>query len=209
MKRWVEWAAAGLIVACLGQAGRAEIMRFSSVPREFSSFGVVGPACDLLVTEYNHRNLFTGTFASQAFELADGNYLYLYQADNYGPSVLELIWISPFHRPELNGGMGYLTGDVPTGFLPVGLPPPGRSYFPDLHKLSYQYPSGFGMEVPAGEHTSVIYAKSPCPPAIGVGQVINADTVAVDVAVAIPEPLSLALLAGGGVGILLPRRRLG
>lgn len=205
MKRIICCLAVVLLFAGPTLTVCADIIVFDLQPADFADLGVTGSATDRIESEYDHEGTFTGTVISQAFSLVDGRYLYLYQVDNHGPAVLELIWISPFHAPDLDNGMGYLTENEPDGFLSGGMEAPARSYDSALYKLSYQYM--LGLYVPGGEHTAALYVISPRPPVVGLGQVMNSASVSVGVPVAVPEPVSLSLLAAGGLGLLLRRRR--
>jgi len=176
---------------------------------DFNNLGVVGPASALVVSGYNYNNTFVGQVISQAFDLNDGNYLYLYQADNYGPSVLEVFALSPFYALDTNRA-GYLTANEPAGFLSTvtGLAPAGATYDALQYPVvSYNYPSFMGAHVAPGQHTVGLYLVSPNAPTMGEGYVIDSGTAVVDVVVPIPEPAAASLMLIGAVAMLVRRRR--
>lgn len=162
--------------------------------------------CAAGIPPWDYNSVFTGQVVSQAFELASGDYLYLYQADNFGPSVLEIMAVSPFHSVLESGYL--LTGSEPDGFLAGGLRPIGATYDAGVPSpvVSYNYPSFFGAHIPAGQHGRTMYLISANAPAMGEAFVINSGTAVTDVVVPIPEPATIGLLALGGV-LLMVRRR--
>ena len=197
------------MVALLAAPASAAPIVLGLDQEDFTNLGVVGPASALVVSGYNYNNTFTGQVISQAFELNDGNYLYLYQADNYGPSVLEVFALSPFYGVDTNRA-GYLTANEPTGFLPTatGLAPAGASYDALLYPVvSYNYPSFMGAHVPPGQHTAGLYLVSPNAPTLGEGYVIDSGTAVVDVVIPTPEPAAASLMLIGGVAVLIRSRR--
>ena len=180
---------------------------------DFNSLGVTGSASPLKVSPYNYNDTFTGTVSSQAFSLADGRYLYLYQAANAGPSVLEVLAVSPFWDLQ---GQGYLTANEPTGFLdtttgvvPFGPAGPALAYDAGVPTptVSFNYPSVLGAHVLAGQHTVVLYLLSHNPPVDGEAYVIDSGTAIVAAVVPVPEPAAALLLAAGGALALLRSRR--
>ena len=210
MKRLCSYLVTVLLLAGVPSTAPAEIIVFYLQAEDFSNLSVTEPATAQVRSTYDYEGTFTGTFISQAFSLSDGRYLYLYQVDNQGSAILELVWVSPFYSPDLESGAGYLTGDPPEGCLAGGIIPPGQTYLTTLYKLSYQYPSYLipKAHVGPGEHTVALYVISPASPTMGVGQVINSGTDSVEVPVAVPDPASVVLLtAGGGLSIWVRRRR--
>jgi len=163
---------------------------------------------DTMEEPYNYNNAFTGEVISQAYELDGGGYLYLYQAVNNGPSVLEVMALSPFWSLQ---GQGYLTGAVPSPFVAGGDVPYNSSmtYDADVPSptVSFNYPSVLGGHVLPGGNTVVLYVISDNAPTVGEAYVIDSGTAITDAVVPTPEPASLALLAGGGLLLVLRRRR--
>jgi len=175
-------------------------------PEPFSYFGVTGTATSQKISNYNYSNLFAGQILSQAFTREGGGYLYLYQVDNYGPSVLEVFSVAPMCGFE---GTGYLTSGEPLGFLMGGKEPLGASYDtePPNPVLSFGYPGFLGAYLGAGKHTRALYVLSPNPPEIVEAYVIDSGVAVGEVWAPVPEPATMALLVAGGAGMIVMRRR--
>ncbi len=205
---FAAWAVIASLIVITGLAGDALAapVGVTMVPEDFSALGVTGEASGLVVSHYDHGGVFSGDVISRAFDLDSGDYLYLYQADNAGPSVLEVLAVCPFY--EISSA-GWLTGGEPAGFLAGGIVPLGMTYDADLVRpnISYNYPSFMGGHVPAGEHTVALYVISPNAPTIAEAYVINAGVATVPVVSSVPEPVSLGLLALGLGGLMAGRRR--
>jgi len=204
MKRGGVWMAAvalGLLTA--GQA-LAIPMPVPLTPEDYANLGVVGEETALVVSNYNYNNIFTGTVTSRAYELASGDYLYLYQADNAGPSVLEILALRPFY---VINAAGYLTANEPAGFLAGGDVPLGMTWDQVVQNVSYNYPSWMGAHVAPGDHTASLYIVSPHKPTIGEAYVIDSGTAVAEVVVPVPEPTALALVVLGAAAVVARRRR--
>jgi len=211
MKKWTgfaAWAVIASLIVIMGLAGDALAAPIvvTMEPEDFASLDVTGEASELVVSHYDYGSVFLGEVISRAFDLDSGEYLYLYQADNDGPSVLEILAICPFY--EISSA-GWLTGGEPAGFLAGGLVPLGMTYDADLVEpnMSYNYPSFLAGHVPAGEHTAALYVISPNAPTIGEAFVIDSGVATVPVVSTIPEPVSLGLLALGLGGLMAGRWR--
>jgi len=197
----------GLAVVFTVSSGAIAIpMQIPLVETDFAAMGVVAPASALIVSPWDYNSVFTGDVLSQAFELASGDYLYLYQAENHGPSVLEIMAISPF--TDLVGSGYLLAGSEPAGFLAGGLLPIGATYDAGVPSpvISYNYPSWMGAYIPAGAHGRTMYLVSPNAPTMGEAYIIDSGTAVTDVVVPLPEPATMGLLALGGA-LLMVRRR--
>jgi len=126
----------------IGSASVAQAVPIIKALTPASLVDLVGanPALDTMEEDYDYNGMFTGRVISQAYEL-DGGYLYLYQAVNNGPSVLEVMALSPFWSLQ---GQGYLTGAVPDAFVAGGQVPynSSMSYDPDVPSptVSFNYP---------------------------------------------------------------------
>lgn len=166
-------------------------------PKPFSDLDVTGPVTAVITSNYNYGGTFAGRVMSQTFVLDDGNYLYLYQADNYGPSYMEKFTVADF--PGLLAPTGYLTAGEPAGFVARDVDPLGFAYEDALAQptLGFDYTAFLGGEVRAGHHTSVMYAISPYGPTEGKAYLLDQGIAIVDVWVPTPEPATLGLMGLG------------
>ena len=198
------FATAVLVATGLAQAAPVLISPFEA--KDFSNLAVTTPATSQMVSPYIYGTEFSGEVFSQAFNRVGGDYLYLYQANNVGASVLEIFGISPFFDLD---EAGRLTGNEPVGFLSNGVAPAGSTYDAALDRplISYNYPGYLGMYLDSGEHTSALYVLSSHSPTTGEAYVIDGGVVVVDAVVPVPEPATLGLLLLGGLGALRKRRR--
>lgn len=200
--------AAILAVVC-GSAAAAPTP-VTLVPDSFAGLGGGSAASLMTTSDYNYNGTFTGHIISQAFNLSSGlfsgQYLYLYQADNEGPSSLEVFGVAPFYGLKK---AGYLTSGEPDLFLSGGNVPAGASYDADLAEpgMSFAYPGYLGSYVPAGNHTRVQYMISPYAPTVGEAFVIDTGVASGEVVTPMPEPATMALLGIGGALMTLVRRR--
>ncbi|MFO8015003.1 MAG: PEP-CTERM sorting domain-containing protein [Phycisphaerae bacterium] len=174
--------------------------------KTFAELGGGSPASGLITYDYNYNDTFTGQMVSRAFDMASGDYLYLYQVVNDGPSSMEVFGLAPFFGFQEGGS---LTGGEPTGFLADGLEPAGANYDDTLDEplVTFSYPAYLGDQVPAGEHTRVLYLVSPYASVEGEGYVIDGGVDAGPVVTTLPEPATLGLLAGGAVLMVGLRRK--
>lgn len=180
------------------------------IGRDFSDFGTSSPATSLLISPYNYGGTFVGNIYSQTFVLPGGEYLYLYQAANTGPSILELMGVAPISG---FAEAGYLT-EVPAGFLEGGKTPLNYGgvyavmYDSDSKLLTFNYSSFFGAHLNAGEHSVALCVRSPFAPTLGEAYVIDGGVAAADVWIPVPEPSSMMVLLSGLAGLgMLKRRR--
>jgi hypothetical protein len=205
MKRLLTVTVAIILAATgLAQATPGLISPFEE--KDFSALGVTTPATSQMSSSYLYETEFSGTVTSQAFNRSGGGYLYLYQVQNDGASVLEVFGVAPFFGLD---EAGLLTGNEPAGFLSGGVAPAGSTYDVALDKplISHNYPGYLGMYLDSGEHTSALYALSPYSPTTGEAYVIDGGVVIVDTFVAVPEPATLGLLLIGGLVLLRRRTR--
>ena len=205
-----------LVLSCAVSVGDPVPMTVQTM--DFSDLGATTVATAIMESSYDYNGLFTGTVASQAFEITGGtyagDYVYLYQALNAGPSVLENIAISPFRNIVIDGSgaelAGYLTDEEPAGFLAGGHDPLWMTWDSAIPSpvVSCNYPSGALAHVPAGDHTVAIFIVSPNAPTTGEIYVIDSGVATVDAVVPIPEPLTFGLLILGSVLTGLRKRRI-
>ena len=195
-------------VLCVSVPAGAVPIVISNTPADFSSMGVTGTATSLLSSSYSYGTMFSGDISSQVFDLDSGDYLYLYQVENDGPSIMEkLVVFSMCGGGSLAGG--YLTANEPTGFLAGGVAPAGivHDADPAVRTVGFDFPAVIGGEVSAGEHTCSLYLVSPRAPMLGEAHVIDGGVGSAEVWVDCPEPATLCLLAVGAAGLLRRRRR--
>jgi hypothetical protein len=155
----------------------------------------------------------TPTFSVNVYSQAytDGsNYVYLYQLENFSQSAhpVEIFTLAPVFGATSNVQMGYLTGDVPSGFLSGGavVPESTGSISTTGPILSFYYTTRADNELLPGECSAVMFVKSPYRPDQINGSVIDGNTSTNLVVGPVPEPATLALLAVGGVLTMLRRR---
>jgi hypothetical protein len=169
----------------------------------------------VLETVMNSGNLRSRAY-SQAYHNLEGDYAYLYQVENTGVtgnSPIEMFTLWPFTGADDDSAMGWLTGDIPTGFLATGTPqgPESEAYVESLEtgpQISFYYGLRPGNAITAGEHSVVMYVMSRLTPDEIQGNVIDGSVgFGPVVGPVVPEPATLALLAAGGIGILLRRKR--
>ena len=202
--RHVPVVAVFLVVALAGVAS-ADPVILSMVPADYTSLGATTAATTMLSQTYDDGGAFTGTVLSQVYNTSSGDYLYLYQVLNGGPSALEKEVIFPF--APVDGDVGYLTADEPTGFSAGDQVPFAIVYDSAISvpTIGIDYPSGGGFSVGAGENTNVVYILSSAPPELGESHVVDGGTGSVEVWV--PEPATLVVLIGGLSVVLVRRRR--
>lgn len=190
-----------VVLAALVVGGTASAAPIALVGAQYGDLGVTGAASALTDNPYDYNHTFTGQVLSRSYTLDDGQYLYLYQVRNAGPSSLEVFGVAPFFGLDLDvvGAAGYLTAGEPAEFLGGGKTPAGGAYDDTLTSplVTFGYPGFMGVQVPAGSWTKVLYLISPYGPTTGEAYVIDGGVAVTPVTVPLPEPAALSLMAAG------------
>jgi hypothetical protein len=152
---------------------------------------------------------------SQAFATESGNYVYLYQVNNIGTgtdSSIELFTLVPFIGAGASPSVGWLTGDVPEGFLASGQEPGNTGFINAQDVLSFYFTELAGEVITPGEHSAVLYAVSAYAPdtvELIVGNLIGARVGDGEViGPIVPEPSTLVLIGMGLAALVVARRRI-
>ncbi|MCY2927006.1 MAG: PEP-CTERM sorting domain-containing protein [Planctomycetota bacterium] len=168
--------------------------------------GSYSPAGSFMITPTNSGDLHTSVY-SQAF--TNGvDYAYLYQVVNTGSvddHSAELLTLWPVTGVS---DMGWLTGDLPAGFLGGACQAVGSNAFlTSKAQISFYFTLLSDLSVDPGEHSVVLYAISPKAPSEISGSVINGATATGQVVGPIPEPATLSVLALGALTAVIRRKR--
>jgi len=173
---------------------------------------LVDPIADgtVLQTVMNSGNLRSRVY-SQAYHNLDGDYAYLYQVENTGVtgnSPIEMFTLWPFTGADDDTVAGYLTGDIPTGFLTTGTPqgPESEAYVEALEtgpQISFYYGLRAKKAIAVGKHSVVMYVMSRLTPDEIQGNVIDGSVgFGPVVGPVVPEPATMALLMMGGMMVV-------
>ncbi|MBL7221809.1 MAG: PEP-CTERM sorting domain-containing protein [Phycisphaerae bacterium] len=216
-KRWIGSLVTVLVVGWIGAAASADPIGVVLTPKEFSELfdGTEIPIGDALVTNMSVGNL-KAEVVSQAFEDGLGNYAYLYQVINTGTAgnnVIEVFTCNPFFGATSSSTVGYLTAEAPSGFtldgqLVIGANVDGASG----PTVSFGFPAPWPPYIPTswaidpGESSVTLYVLSDAEPGTITGNVIDGTIASGDIVGPVPEPVTLAMLAMGGLAVLKGRR---
>ena len=163
----------------------------------------------LTTTEMNTGNMHSRVY-SQVCSLGDW-YVYLYQVDNTGVtgnSSVELFSLGEFTGSVADGQIGYLTDTgLPTGFFSGGRAPEDEGYIDDSTlnglEISFYYGKTAHRSIAPGQDSRVMFIVSNLAPGMVVGNVIDGIVATGPVVGPVPEPGTLVLLGGGGLGLVL------
>jgi len=174
--------------------------------------GAAVPIGTLLDTDFSGGNLSARVY-SQAFSDGAGHYLYLYQVRNTGTAGSEVVTrftASPYTQASSSTPLGYLTANIPAGFLAGDQNPLYGDVDADSGPtIGFNFPVGnpiYGMPdsyILPGKSSKVLYIQSNLPPGLTVGNVINGGVHSGDVVGPVPEPTLIALL---GLGTIMLRK---
>ena len=178
-----------------------------------------GPAggTDLLTTDMSSDDdILDAEVLSQALPTEWGDWVYLYQVSNTGTgtnSSIELLTLVPFAGAGDTPTVGWLTGDLPEGFLPPdSQDPEDTGYINAEDVLSFYFTERAGAVITPGEHSAVLYAVSmyaPDPDNRILGNLIGARVGDGDViGPVVPEPSTLVLIGMGLAALVVMRRRM-
>jgi hypothetical protein len=214
-------AGAAIVVAsvCLSSGAMAGVITLQDQDLSVALGGSPVAAGALLVTEMTvplGGNL-TATVYSQAYTGANGLYAYLYQVVNAGAAgaaSVEEFTVWPFYGTDpYTAVLGYLTGGVPTGFLPGGENPWSKAGVDATTTggptFSFNYQQIFDNSIAPGDHSAVMYVICSQSPDQIMGNVIDGSVATGSVVGPLPEPATLSLLVLGGMGLILRRRKSG
>jgi hypothetical protein len=199
-----------LVIGVLASAGWATPIPIDMMAADFNDLlGGSARALDTpLVTPMAAGNM-VSVVTSQAFTDDAGTWLYLYQVANTGgakKNAVEMFTASPFLGLSENTVLGYLTANVPAGFVLGNQLPTGASVDPDAGPtVSFGFPSWMGKAIAPGKSSSTLFVITNHEPGLIQGNVIDGAIATGQVVGPVPEPTSLLLL-GGGAAMLLWRR---
>ncbi len=140
-----------------------------------------------------------------------GGYAYLYQVENTGLAqswhIIEVLSLTDFIGAGQSTTVGYLTANTPGTFGAGTVSPLGAS----VNTLSGPTISfgfvGFFDPIEVGEVSEVLYILSDLGPTMITGNVINGAIADGTVVGPVPEPMTMSLLALGGLAMLRRRRK--
>ena len=147
------------------------------------------------------------TVYSQAYTNDQGDYAYLYQLENNesGASPIEMFTLDAFRGANDSTPIGYLSGDVPEGFIAGGLFPEDQGYILD-ELVSIYFTLRAEAEIPVGENSVVMYAVTDYLPGVITANVINGNVASGPVVGPVPEPATICLISLGGLTLLRRRK---
>ncbi len=197
----------------MSAAALASPVSAAPVPEDFNNLlsGSAGAIGSPMTTDMSVGNM-QAEVISQAFTDGADNYMYLYQIRNTGTtgnSVIEVFTCSPFFDASASTTLGYLTDNAPTGFTLGTQSPAGASVDTAAEMtISFGFPAwtipSYAIDPP--EDSVTLYILSDGVPGMIAGNVINGVISSGDVVGPVPEPVTMSLLAVGGL-VLLRRRR--
>jgi len=211
MKRLLCTAFVLLLLSVIATGAQAGVVFLtSSSLATLTGEGPVGGG-DPLATDMSNGILHAQVL-SQAYPGKSGGYVYFYQVNDTGTgsdSSIEMLTLATFAGAGADPIMGWLTGDLPDGFLAGSQLPESSGYINAQGVASFYFTERGDAVISPGEVSTVLYAVSTYAPGRIIGNLIGARVGSGDViGPVVPEPSTLVLFGMGLAALFAVRRRM-